>query len=434
AALKGNASVIAALADAGAMVDAIADNGYTPLHVAADVGDHENVDAVTALLAAGASPHPRTASGYTALDLAAGWGHHELVEKLKAAARARRVPCIARFASQYGSTASLGVPARAASTEEEARAERGEATADGAHVNMARTSPTVGATPEHNPTVDATRSAAATQQAHVSSETRTPQQAHASSDPGLPPPTPTASERPSHSACVTPTPADAPTPSRVPPPTPKVVPSISCELQLRDIKFDRDEDDMQIELGRGGYGIVYAGRWSGERAAIKKVHLPKVFVEEGAFWREVRLQMMASHPHVVRVYGAAVKASNRVDEFVDCYIVMSCMVADLGSILHESVRAAAAQHLKSLVAQYPHRLRLLLEVARGLRFLHARGIVHADLKPSNVMLDADGHAQLADFGLAVQRAPDAASSHASHKGVRGTLAYMDPLLMGGRVC
>ncbi|RYG55407.1 hypothetical protein EON66_05380, partial [archaeon] len=77
------------------------------------------------------------------------------------------------------------------------------------------------------------------------------------------------------------------------------------------------------------------------------------------------------------------------------------------------------------------RLRLLLEIARGVRFLHAQDIVHTDLKPGNVMLDRLGTAQLTDFGLAVQRTLDASRTRSSHRGERGTLAYMDPALVGG---
>ncbi|RYG47036.1 hypothetical protein EON67_08940, partial [archaeon] len=109
--------------------------------------------------------------------------------------------------------------------------------------------------------------------------------------------------------------------------------------------------------------------------------------------------------------------------------VMDRLVTDLSSALHGRFHVDDPAHsVAASVRPLSQRLRLLLEIARGVRFLHAQGIVHADLKPGNVMLDRDGHAQLTDFGLAVQRALDASRTRSSHKGERGTLAYMDPAL------
>ncbi|RYE97464.1 MAG: hypothetical protein EOO41_03495 [Methanobacteriota archaeon] len=117
---------------------------------------------------------------------------------------------------------------------------------------------------------------------------------------------------------------------------------------------------------------------------------------------------------------------------MSCYVVMDRLVADLSSALHDTFLVGCPAHsVAASVRPLPQRLRLLLEIARGVRFLHARGIVHADLKPGNVMLDRTGTAQLTDFGLAVQRRLDASRTRSSHKGERGTLAYMDPALVGG---
>ncbi|RYE97763.1 MAG: hypothetical protein EOO41_03135 [Methanobacteriota archaeon] len=202
-----------------------------------------------------------------------------------------------------------------------------------------------------------------------------------------------------------------------------------CEIRITDLKFDTGADGFPLHLGSGGFGTVFAGTFCGERVAIKK--LPAVPAVDHAFWDEVSLHVRASHRHVVRVLGAAIREREDTGE-MECFIVMERAVTDVGSAMYKSFRAShPAARLQRLVTEQPFRLRLLLEIARGLRFLHAKGIVHADLKPENVMLDADGHAQLTDFGMSVQRRLDATRTRTREWGRGGTPVYMDPAFSCG---
>lgn len=70
-------------------------------------------------------------------------------------------------------------------------------------------------------------------------------------------------------------------------------------------------------------------------------------------------------------------------------------------------------------------------VLRGLDALHARGVVHGDVKPANVLLAADGAAKLADFGLARACRPDAADATRTFVGVEGTLSALAPEQVAG---
>ncbi|RYE99100.1 MAG: hypothetical protein EOO41_01520 [Methanobacteriota archaeon] len=390
AATKDCVDVIEVLIVSGARVGAVDLNGDTPLHVAAT---HNKPLAVGALAAAGARIDAVNAKGWTPLHRAAGWGFDENVAATKALLKAG-ASTTAR--TPDGKTAAD--LARACTRAETVRAIEAGSRDD------ARTDPTVS-----EGTLDKEAAAVpppATSAPRVA--TSDPSPIHAGSSTG----------------------SEGGVPRPLAPLVAPVIPHVSCELSHKDIEFSRDEDGEQIELGRGGFGVVYEGRWCGEQVAIKKVRLPADVVVSGVFWREVQLHMQSAHKHVVRVYGAAVKAVKLKAGVLDCYLVMDRMDTDLGSALHDTSSAVThpAYRLQPLVHPLPHRLRLLLEIARGLRFLHARGIVHADLKPANIMLDKHGVAHLADFGLAVQRMLEASRTRSSHKGERGTLAYMDPAL------
>ncbi|RYE82444.1 MAG: hypothetical protein EOO65_05485, partial [Methanosarcinales archaeon] len=207
------------------------------------------------------------------------------------------------------------------------------------------------------------------------------------------------------------------------------MPSTCCRIPLQEIKFDRNDEAVQVELGRGSFGTVYAGRWEKKRVAVKKTVLQLHPTQVDRLWRELELQVQASHKHVVRVYGATLQWSFAKPDEVSCFIVMERMVTDFHTVLHTRPREHSPEkRVQDLLATPAARLRVLMECAYSLRFLHSLGIVHADLKPCNVMLNRNGTAQLVDFGWAVQRAHDASATVASHKLMRGTAVYMDPAL------
>src|SRR5258708_14462657 len=77
-------------------------------------------------------------------------------------------------------------------------------------------------------------------------------------------------------------------------------------------------------------------------------------------------------------------------------------------------------------AQSPEQqIQLLIQLLQALAYLHRRGILHHDLKPSNVLVTHDGQVKVLDFGLAIE--PEQAEGD-----VVGTLAYMAPEVIQGR--
>ena len=79
-------------------------------------------------------------------------------------------------------------------------------------------------------------------------------------------------------------------------------------------------------------------------------------------------------------------------DFVEDDIFMYLIVDLCEETLHEHVRSHTIEHLRE------HGPRMIKEILCGLKFLHDQGILHRNLKPSNVLVDVDGHMRLADFG------------------------------------
>jgi len=140
-------------------------------------------------------------------------------------------------------------------------------------------------------------------------------------------------------------------------------------------------------LGHGGMGQVYLAEdeMLGRKVAIKTI-LPSVSGEgEGRarFLREARAMATVEHPHVVRVYSFGEAAGH-------AYFVMELVEGEtLQARLHRTPRLGVEEAL-----------RIAREVAEALQAAWARGIVHRDVKPSNIILDRDGHVHVVDFGLA----------------------------------
>lgn len=130
------------------------------------------------------------------------------------------------------------------------------------------------------------------------------------------------------------------------------------------------------------------------------------------FLRAAGLARSLEHPHIVRVFDAGVEGAL-------AWLSMEWMP---GGDLERHLLAGA-------LPPVPQALGWARELALALAHAHRHGVVHRDLKPGNVLLDASGHAKLADFGLA--RGIDAL--HTGTGVVPGTPFYMAPELLAGNV-
>jgi hypothetical protein len=200
---------------------------------------------------------------------------------------------------------------------------------------------------------------------------------------------------------------------------PAALPQASSRIAWSDIKFEKDESDERIVIGAGGStgAIVYAAKVRGVvDVAVKTlvVHGAAPGVVE-AFWRESGIHFNMHHDGIVPCLGAAEREQKGA--VAEVALVMQRMT---GGTLASWTAPASTQPLAA-------RLRALHEVALALVYMHAFDTVHGDLKPANVLLDAEGRARLADFGTARLRAATSETRN-SLRGERGTPLYMDPAL------
>ena len=174
---------------------------------------------------------------------------------------------------------------------------------------------------------------------------------------------------------------------------------------------------IERELGRGGMGIVYLARdlTLDRLVALKAlpVHLAGDPETRERFLREARTAAQLSHPNIVPVHHA---------DAVGDHAFFAMAYVD-GETLAERVSARGPLPAAEGV-------RYLREVAWALAYAHARGVVHRDVKPENIMIDrASGRALVTDFGIARDSAVADGLTASGH--VLGTVHYMSPEQVAG---
>mmetsp|Transcript_126069 Transcript_126069/g.364791 ORF Transcript_126069/g.364791 Transcript_126069/m.364791 type:complete len:216 (-) Transcript_126069:8-655(-) len=183
----------------------------------------------------------------------------------------------------------------------------------------------------------------------------------------------------------------------------------SLEFQYEDIRRATRCFDPQLRLGKGAFGAVFRGlRADGTEVAVKAIDVPA----EGGFEEEVRVLSKFRHPNLVILMGFARYGSKR-------FLIYELLE---GGDVYKRLQRSSIEG-----KPFPWRCRVgaAYDAACGLSHLHNSEpeAFHRDIKSANILLDRNGTAKMADFGLACM-------THAAAHRVKqasGTVGYACPL-------
>jgi serine/threonine protein kinase len=175
---------------------------------------------------------------------------------------------------------------------------------------------------------------------------------------------------------------------------------------------------FEQEVGQGGMAIVYRARdLKHDRLVAIKVLKPELAQALGPdrFLREIKLTAQLSHPHILPLLD-----SGEADGLI--FYVMPYVE---GETLRHRLKRDGKLPLDEA-------LRIAREVADGLESAHRRGVIHRDVKPENILIE-EGHAVVADFGIA-RAVAESSETKLTATGIAvGTPEYMSPeQMLGGR--
>ncbi len=188
---------------------------------------------------------------------------------------------------------------------------------------------------------------------------------------------------------------------------------------------------IEGELGRGGMGVVLAAvdEPLGRRVALKL--LPRSLLASSSararFRREASLASRLEHPGICTVYGAGVTDGQ---PWIAMRLVEGRSLSDAIAAARASGAAVASLSTGSSREGERSVASCIASVARALAFAHARGVLHRDVKPSNVIVAGDGRPVLLDFGVALETGSDAPGLTRTGE-TAGTPAYLAPELIAG---
>ena len=176
----------------------------------------------------------------------------------------------------------------------------------------------------------------------------------------------------------------------------------------------RQSLQMYDKIGSGNFGTVFYASWRLTKIAVKVLDKSETFsILE--FRSELESLSQVRHPNIIQFFGACTS--------VQPFIIL----------LEYMPRGNLEINNKNL--SFNEKKQVLLDVCTGLAYLHNRHprcIIHRDLKPNNILLNLEGHAKIADFGLSKYFQNETNEAYLL-SGETGTIRYMAPEVFNNQI-
>ncbi|KAG6743341.1 hypothetical protein POTOM_054295 [Populus tomentosa] len=186
----------------------------------------------------------------------------------------------------------------------------------------------------------------------------------------------------------------------------------SLKIPFADVQLATNNFDNSLIIGSGGFGMVFKGVLKDNTKVAVKRGVPGSRQGLPEFQTEITVLSKIRHHHLVSLVGYCEEQS----EMILVYEYME------KGPLKRHLYGPGCSHLS-----WKQRLEICIGAARGLHYLHtgsAQGIIHRDIKSTNILLDENYVAKVADFGLS-RSGPCLDETHVS-TGVKGSFGYLDP--------